>query len=458
MVGTTRGSIFSGEQIRDMKADLDLCRRGPGYVPGRWNVSAANRRPEVVSSLRPDIRVRDITLRVSEQVSGIALSHQQRLRLLAALVRAGVPEIETSAFRRGHTLAEMRDEVETAKAINPSCELTYGGANTAEDFALAAAAGYDTVRIWTGPFLGRALASYAGAVYHRSWQGRDWTDLRFPAEAKQVVERARRLVDLGVQKGLKVGGSILLLTYATDDFVASYSRAVSDAGATDVMLGDHSSGVAPEAFAHFVKIADEVSSADCSVSVHTHDMFGLADACGLASALQGAKAVEVSIDGFTEGPAQADLAHVAGSLAILYGADTGVDLSQMVPLARLAESMLKRDRPGDWPLTGTRVFDYGDGADEYAQELKVDPLIHMSLDPAVVGNERHLRIAVTSGPFTMWDKLEELGIHVPKELVEPILSACKQRMLENTEVLSDNAIREISAHVVSSLSRATASS
>lgn len=442
--------VFTGEEVARMRAALDSFRRGPGFEPGRWKVSDANRREDVVGTLPARIRIRDLTLRVTEQMSDVSLSHKQRLRLLEALVRAGVSSIETSSFGRGHTVEEMRDEVETAKAVNPDCELVYTGAATEKHMRMAAEAGYDVVRVLSGVYLGDALPSYAGAVYHRAWQHREWQNLRFPKSPGEVTERAQRLVELGLSHGLKVGGSVLLLSYATDEDVAQYSRGIAEAGAYDLQIGDHSSGTSPEAFAHFVRIAREAAG-ELEIAAHTHDMFGLATATAVAAGLAGATILEASVNGFTEGPAQGDLAHISGAMEMLYGVRTGVDLGQLTSLTRLAEELVGQQRPGDWGLTGRNIFDYGNDGDEYAEELKVDPLIHMGVAPAVVGNERNLRIGVTSGPWTMWDKLDELGIEVRREEVPPVLAACKQEMARLGRGLEDAEIRAVASRALDSV-------
>jgi isopropylmalate/homocitrate/citramalate synthase len=435
--------VFTSAQVSQMRGALDEFRRGPGYEPGRWKVSDVNRRSDVLGAQPPPrVHIRDLTLRVSEQMSDVALSHQQRLDLLGALVRAGVSSVQTSHFGRGHTLQEMRDEVQVARSIDPECELQYVGVRGLPDLDLAREAGYDMVGVTSGTYLGAALPAYAGAVYHRAWQGRPWHDLRFPRASSEVTDRTRRLVDAAAARGLKVSASVLLLSYADDEFVAQYCRGVADAGATEVTLGDHASGVSPEGFAHFVRVAHEAAPG-LEVSAHTHGMFGLASACCLTAGLAGAEVLETSINGFAEGPMQGDLAQVAAGLEMLYGVATGVDLRHLTGLARRAEELIGAGRPADWPITGTGVFDFGNDGDEYAGEFDVDPLIHMSVVPEAVGNSRHRRIGLVSGPWTLWDKLDELGISVQKSDVERILAAARKEMAARGTGLSDDEIRDI---------------
>jgi isopropylmalate/homocitrate/citramalate synthase len=439
--------IFTTDEVVRMRTALDSFRRGPGYEPGKWKVSDANRRADVVGERPASVRIRDLTLRVIEQMSDVSLSHAQRLRLLEALATAGASSLETSSFGRGHTVEEMRDEVKTVKAVNPDCELVYTGAGTEKHMKMAAEAGYDVVRVLSGVFLGDALPAYAGAVYHRAWQGREWKDLRFPKGPAEVTERAQQLIELGRSYGLKVGGSVLIVSYANDEDVAQYCRGIAEAGAYDVQIGDHASGTSPEAFAHFVRIAREADG-DLEIAAHTHDMFGLASATAVAAGLAGATILETSVNGFAEGPAQGDLAHISGAMEMLYGVRTGIDLSQLTALSRLTEELIGHRRPGDWGLTGPNIFDYGNDGDEYALEIKVDPLIHMGVAPEAVGNRRNLRIGRTSGPWTMWEKLDELGLEARREQVAPILAACKREMAQLGRGLTDAEIQAIATRLL----------
>lgn len=437
--------IFTDDEISAMRAALDSYRQGPGYVPGRWKVSDYNRRPDLRGNFPEAVRIRDITLRVAEQMSTVTLSHEERLELIRALAAAGVTEIQTSAFGRNHDVKEMREEVDAAKAIKPDCEILYGGVGRVEDLDWAAAAGIDAVHMWTAFYLGGAMPAYSGAVYHRAWQGRDWKNLNFPSGIADQIERTKRMAGEGLKRGVRVGGGIMLLSYATDEYIAEYCSSVADAGLYDVLMGDHSSAVSPEAFAHFVEVAKQAAPG-LRISVHTHDMYGLANGTALAAARAGADTIDVSVDGFTEGPAQADMAHIVTALEVLYGVSTGVKLEALTPLARLTEKLFGASRPGDWGLTGPDVFTHGEG--DANGEIKVDPLIHNSIVPEVIGNEPRMVLARTSGPYNMWDKLTELGFKVQKEQVMPVLDACKQEMARRGRGLTDPEITEVAQNVL----------
>ena len=140
--------LFNDDDLAAFHGALDEIRTPGAYSPGRWNVSALNRQPDVVGGSFPDrIILRDISLRTIEQMPGVLRSEEERLSFLRKLVAAGVPEVNTSGFLRRRTLDEMKAEVAAAKEISEACQLVYLGPVTKEDFALTAKAGYDYVQL-----------------------------------------------------------------------------------------------------------------------------------------------------------------------------------------------------------------------------------------------------------------------------------------------------------------------
>jgi isopropylmalate/homocitrate/citramalate synthase len=410
-------------------------------------VSEFNRDPAVVSGSFPEhVEIRDITLRTIEQM-GVIASPEARLRILEALVSAGVPRVMVSAFNRGHTADEMRREADLAHSINSECKLTYGSVNTKADIDLAAETGYDEVQMWIGPYLGAATPAIAGAVYHRAWQGRDWKPLNFPKRAEDQVERVERIAEAAHEAGVLFSVVLALLTYARGPYIEMFSKGVAKAGASDFTFGDHSSSLSPEGWTHVARLAKSVAP-DLKVAVHTHDMFGLATACALAGAKGGAEIIEVSVNALTEGPAQADIAETACSLEVLYGVKTGIELEKLTGLAQLVAEVTGEKVRRYQSLVGDEIFEIGATGDSYTQEFKIDDFFHASIAPAVVGNVRRLRISGTSGPYSLWDKLDELGIEASKSEVEQIFEHCHKAAMSRLDALPDELIAEIARSTI----------
>jgi isopropylmalate/homocitrate/citramalate synthase len=216
---------------------------------------------------------------------------------------------------------------------------------------------------------------------------------------------------------------------------------MQEAGAPEIVLYDGSSGIGPEGYAHMVRLARD-NAPDVRIGVHTHNMFDLAVACALAAARAGAEVLEVSVNGYCSTSGQADLAATALALEALYGVATGIALDRLTPLARLGEEVTGYRIAWNNPVTGPEVYNWG-GTEFVIQELKVDPLIHWCIEPALVGNERRWDITFDSGPYTMLDKLRALGLEVDLALVEPILARVKDEMRRRRRVLGDDEVRAV---------------
>lgn len=441
-------AVFTDDDLTRIRAGLAEFRVPGAYEPGKWMVSKYTRDPRLLDPRLPaQVEFRDMTLRVTEQISGVSLSPNERIRFLQAIAATGIHSIQPSAFRRGHDIADMKREAAAIREVNPDCEIVYGGLSTEAELEMAAEAGYDAVDVWS-TYLGDVAPSCAGAVYHRAWQGREWRDLRFPRRPEDQVARSVRYIELGKQYGIQIGGAVNLLSFCDESYVDLYVRTVAAAGCREVVLADGAGGVSPEVFGHLVSVA-RAAAEGCTIGVHTHNNFGLGVSSAVESVKAGATLIEVSVNGYEEHPGNPDLAVLALALRALYGVDAGIDLSRLWDLARLGEELTRLPLERNHPVTGNAIYT-GGGGDEYVQEYYVDPLIHASITPDTIGGRRQVDFGRTTGPFTLWDKLDELGFDVDsRETVERILAACRARLSTAIGGISDDDIRAIAKHVTS---------
>lgn len=438
-------TLFTDSEVAEFRAGVAEFREPGSYEEGRWNVSALNRRTDVTGALPETVVLRDISLRTMEQMPGVRRGAAERHEFLRRLVRAGVSDINVSGFVSPRTEDELRAEVDAAKSVNPDVSLMYVGPVTKDDFRMVAAAGYDTVALLSS-YLGAAMPAIVGQTYHRMWHGREWRSLRFAREPAEQIDRAVRGVATAKEFGLEASAGMNMVAYASDGYIADYCGRVAEAGADEVSLLDSSSGMGPEAYGHVVAVAKEAVGDRCRVSVHAHDMFGLAVASGIAALKAGASVLEVSVNGYVLGPPQADLAVTAVGLEALYGVRTGIDLGQLVALSRAGVEYTGVPVAPNAPVVGPRLFALGE-PDQYVEMTDVDPMLHASVHPALVGGRHELFVTGTTGNYGMWRKLDELGIDVEQEHVPPILRACLAFM-ETAHRLDDADIAGIARAVL----------
>jgi 2-isopropylmalate synthase len=435
-----RFPVFSATETETFRRAIDRYRAPGSYEPGKWSVSPLNRRPDVVGEFPRRVVLRDIALRTTDQMPGVVLSPESRLRFTRAITEAQVPSLLIGVFGR-RSVDEVRAEVELIRSINPDCEICYGGLRHRGDLEFARACGIDIVQFWAAPYP-EAAPMYAGmGVYQKAWADQDWHDIDVPMTPQAQIRAAVQFVEWGRELGVKTSAGINQLSFAPESYVESFCRAMHDAGAPEIVLYDGGSGMSPEGYAHMVALARK-HAPNAVIGVHTHNMFDLAVACAVAAARAGATVLEVSVNGYCSASGQADLAATAVTFEALYGVQTGIALDKMTPLARLGEDITGYKLAWNAPVTGENVYNWG-GTEFVIQELKVDPLLHWCIEPALVGNERRWDITFDSGPYTMLDKLAALGVNVDLAQVEPILKAVKDEMRKCRRVLSDDEVRAI---------------
>jgi isopropylmalate/homocitrate/citramalate synthase len=456
--GEAVATFLTQDETEAIRRHIDDHRQPGTYEPGKWSVGHNNRRPEVLGLQLPDhyperVRLRDITLRTIEQTPGVAVTRPERARLARALVEAGVPSLQLSFGSYKTPSERLRAEVEAIRDLDPEVEITTDGAAVEEDVDRAAEAGFDVVQ-FLSPSMPGISPIYLHEAHFLAWEGKEWRGVRFPRTLEEQIERGKRLIAQAKSREIKISASINMLAYASDDYIQRFCSAMAEAGADQICLYDGSSGLGYESWSYVVSLAKEAAPT-CEIGAHTHNMFGLAVASALAAAHAGADVLEVSTNGYCAASGQADLAEVASALTILYGVETGIDLSRLTSLRRLGEDITRVYVARNKPITGDEVFNWG-GMEIIVHELEVDPLLHWCIEPAVVGNEKRWIIDKTSGPWTMQTKLDELGIVLDRDLVYDLLSAVKEEMDIHKRVLSDDELRELADRVREGAALATA--
>ncbi|MEU6350429.1 hypothetical protein ABZ896_14010 [Streptomyces sp. NPDC047072] len=439
--------VFTPEEIARFRAEL-AARRAPGaHEPGRWSVSPLNRRTDVVGSLPTEVRLRDATLRSVETLPGVVASAGAKAAFLRRLVGSGVPEVVTAGLG-GRDDSALKEEIALVKGENPDCRVVCPLMRSPEDVDRAAAAGYDAVQVWVQGF-SETSRIYRPAVYAKAWRGEEWRTEDIPSDRAAVLERAARLVSYARERGLEVIVPLLMVSYATEEGHEEAVRVLAGAGAGELTLFDGPGGMSPEAYAHLVRLT-RTFAPEVEVGLHPHNTFGLAVGCAVAAVRAGASAVELSVNGYCGGPGNADLAATALAFEALYGVRTGIRTERLTELARTGQELTGYHTAWNHPVTGTHAFCWG-GLDFITQEAAIDPLLHNCVEPESVGNVRAVPFTPDSGPYTLADRLTDLGIagFGPAE-VDEILVRARELMAGEGRLVTDVDLAALAAAVIPS--------
>jgi isopropylmalate/homocitrate/citramalate synthase len=172
----------------------------------------------------------------------------------------------------------------------------------------------------------------------------------------------------------------------------------------------------------------------------------MAVANALAAVHAGVDVTEVSVNGIAPTAGQVDLAQMAVALEVLYGVSTGVRLNRLTSLARLVEDISGVRLADAHPVTGRGVHNWG-GTEIVVQELKVEPLLHWTYEPSLVGAEKAWVINRTSGMWTVQDKLDELGLKVDRDRLPDLWESITSESAARRRALTDQEIADLAARV-----------
>ena len=197
--------------------------------------------------------------------------------------------------------------------------------------------------------------------------------------------------------------------YALDCVRAAYA-----AGARWVVLCDTNGGALPHEVRRIVgEVAEHIPGTH--LGIHAHNDTANAVANTLAAVEAGVRQVQGTINGLGERCGNADLIAVIPSLMLKYdGAyDTGLSdeaLRQVTHLSRLLDELLNRAPDRHAAYVGDAAFAHKGGL--HVSAVQKDPRTYEHIDPARVGNRRHVVVSDQAGRANVLVRLAEIGVEV----------------------------------------------
>ena len=289
----------------------------------------------------------DTTLRDGEQVPGCQLTTEEKVVVAKELERLGVDIIEA-----GFPISspgDFRSVVEISKAVtNPRvCALSravQGDIDAAAEALKSAKLG----RIHTG------IGSSDIHIRNKFNSTRD----KVLEQGVAAVKYARNLID-DVEFYAEDAGRADL------EFLARLTEAVIAAGATVVNIPDTTGYCLPEQYGAKIQyLFNNVPNIDKAIiSIHCHNDLGLATANSLAGITNGARQVEVTINGIGERAGNTSLEEVVMALKVHkdLGLETGIDTTRLFPVSNLVSQMMRMPVQANKAIVGRNAFAHSSG-------------------------------------------------------------------------------------------------
>ena len=347
----------------------------------------------------------DTTLRDGEQVPGCQLNTIEKIEVARALEALGVDVIEA-----GFPVSSPGDfnsvrEISKAVSAPTICALTRAVERDI-DVAADALALAKHKRIHTGigvspEHIYSKLKSTPDAIVER---------------AVAAVKYAKKYVE-DVEFYAEDAGR------ADEAFLARVVEAVIKAGATVVNIPDTTGYCLPEQYGAKIKyLMEHVDGVHKAIlSTHCHNDLGMATANTLSGVINGARQVEVTINGIGERAGNTSLEEVVMALRCHkhLGIDTGINSKGLTSVSRLVSSLMNMPVQANKAIVGRNAFAHSSGI--HQDGVLKDRGNYEIIDPKDVGlDESVIALTARSGRAALHHRLDLLGIKLEQHELDEV--------------------------------------
>jgi isopropylmalate/homocitrate/citramalate synthase len=303
-------------------------------------VSPWNYEPEALegTSLPARVEFHDVTLRDGEQQAGVALNADEKVAIAEALAAAGVQRIEAGLPAVSPADAEA---VRRIAAAGLPCRVFAFSRCMVDDVKRALDAGV------------REIVMEVPSSEHIIEYAYRW-------EYERAIELTVESTRFAHENGLFVSFFPIDSTRADiTTFLDMIERIAREGHMDSLALVDTFGVLNPQAAAFMArKVSERIR---VPLETHFHMDFSLGVANTLAAIAQGVGTAQVSVSGIGERSGNTPLEDTAMSLELLYGVDSGIDLSKLYPLSKLVREKARVTVPTNRGIVGDRIFDVESG-------------------------------------------------------------------------------------------------
>ena len=344
----------------------------------------------------------DTTLRDGEQVPGCQLNTVEKIQVARQLEQLGVDVIE--AGFPVSSPGDFNSVIEISKAVTwPTiCALTRA---VEKDIDVAA----DSLRY---------------AKHKRIHTGIGTSDphikYKFNSTREEIIERAvaavkyaRRYVD-DVEFYAEDAGR------TDNEYLARVVEAVVKAGATVVNIPDTTGYCLPAEYGAKIKYlmehVDGLSAGRAILSTHCHNDLGMATANTMSGVINGARQVEVTINGIGERAGNTSLEEVAMILKCHRHMDieTNINTTKIYPTSRMVSSLMNMPVQPNKAIVGRNAFAHSSGIHQDGVLKNVET--YEIMNPKDVGlDDNSIVLTARSGRAALKYRLGVLGVNIDSE-------------------------------------------
>ena len=190
------------------------------------------------------------------------------------------------------------------------------------------------------------------------------------------------------------------------------AEAAHAAGARWIVLCDTNGGALPDEVERVVaEVAKRIPGEQ--LGIHCHNDTDNAVANSLAAVRAGARQIQGTLNGLGERCGNANLVSLIPTLMLKMGCEmevTRTALQQLTHVSRLLDERLNRAPRRNAPYVGESAFAHKAGL--HVSAVEKDPACYEHVDPALVGNARHIVVSDQAGRSNILARFREIGLAV----------------------------------------------
>ncbi len=369
----------------------------------------------------------DTTLRDGEQVPGCQLNTVEKIQVAKQLESLGVDVIEA-----GFPISSPGDfnsVIEISKAVTwPTiCALTRAVEKDI-DVAAEALKFAKRKRIHTGIGTSDPHIKY-----------------KFNSNREEILERAVAAVKYAKKYVEDVEFYAEDAGRTENEYLARVVQAVVNAGATVVNIPDTTGYCLPQEYGEKIKYlmehVDGLSAGKAILSTHCHNDLGMATANTISGVLNGARQVEVTINGIGERAGNTSLEEVAMIFRCHkhLGIQCNINTQKIYPSSRMVSSLMNMPVQPNKAIVGRNAFAHSSGIHQDGVLKNVQT--YEIIDPHDVGiDDNAIVLTARSGRAALKHRLAVLGVELDKERLDKVYAdflvlADKKKEIHDDDIL-----------------------
>ena len=350
--------------------------------------------------MKNNIIIFDTTLRDGEQVPGCQLNTVEKIQVAQALEDLGVDIIEA-----GFPISspgDMQAIQEISKVVKKPviCPL-------ARAVKLDIDAAVEALKFAKRKRIHTFISSSDIHIIHQ-----------FKSTREKIMEQGIEAIKYAKQFTEDVEFSAMDAGRTENAFLAQFVEAAIKAGATTINIPDTTGYCLPSEFGEKMKyLFDHVTGIEnVIISVHCHNDLGMATANTIAAVQNGARQIEVTVNGVGERAGNTALEETVMILKTRedLNATTNIDTRKIYPTSRLVSQLMRMPVQANKAIVGRNAFAHSSGI--HQNGVLKNRFTYEIMSPQDVGiNESSLALTARSGRSALQHHLERLGFKLTQD-------------------------------------------